>query len=104
MGLERLRELFITEEQLDGCQVANLLAGFPKVKGALIMLGDGTFVGGELPEGCHLDSALLAPVIMRTVREFGRRLNSSEISAFTGFRRPSCQCLRRGERLHPYFA
>jgi len=96
MGLERLQELFITEELLDGCQVAKLLAALPKVKGALIMLGDGTLVGGELPEGCHLDSALLAPVIMRTVQEFGRRLNSSESSAFTIFGDPPISVFAEG--------
>ena len=85
IGLERLQEIFITEDFLDACQVAKLLAGFPKVKGALIMLGDGTLVGGDLPEGYDLDSALLAPVTMRTVQEFGRRLKSSESSAFTIF-------------------
>ncbi len=85
IGLERLQEIFITEELLDACQVAKLVAAFPKVRGALIMLGDGTHVGGELPEGYHLPSALLAPVLMRTVQEFSRRLKSSESSAFTIF-------------------
>ena len=85
IGLERLRELFITEDLLDGCQVAKLLAALPKVKGALIMLGDGTLVGGGLPEGYHLESALLAPVIMRTVQDFSRGLKSTESSAFTIF-------------------
>ena len=60
------------------------------------MLGDGTLVGGELPEGCHLDSALLAPVIMRTVQEFGRRLNSSESSAFTIFGDPPISVFAEG--------
>ena len=85
IGLERLQELFMTEDLLDGCQVANLLAALPKVKGALIMLGDGTFVGGGLPEGYHLESALLAPVIIRTVQEFSRGLKSTQSSAFTIF-------------------
>lgn len=82
-GLERLRELFMTEDQLDASQVANLLAGFPKVRSALVMLGDGTVLGGYLPEGFNLDAARLTPVIMQSVREFNRRLRSSEISACT---------------------
>jgi len=96
IGLERLQEIFITEDLLDACQVAKLLAALPKVKGALIMLGDGTLMGGELPEGYHLDSALLAPVIMRTVREFSRRLNSSESSALTIFGDPPFSVFAEG--------
>ena len=64
-------------------QVANLLAAFPKVNSAMIMHGDGTVLGGNLPEGYHLETALLAPVIMRSVRDFNRRLRSNETSAFT---------------------
>jgi hypothetical protein len=96
IGLERLQELFITEDLLDGCQVAKLLAALPKVKGALIMLGDGTLVGGDLPEGYHLDSALLAPVIMRTVQEYSRRLKWSESSAFTIFGDPPVSIFGEG--------
>jgi len=96
IGLERLQELFITEDLLDACQVAKLLAALPKVKGALIMLGDGTLVGGDLPEGYHLDSALMAPVIMRTVQEFSRRLKSSESSAFTIFGDPPVSVFAEG--------
>jgi hypothetical protein len=96
IGLERLQELFITEDLLDGCQVAKLLAALPKVKGALIMFCDGTLVGGDLPDGCHLDSALLAPVIMRTVQEYSRRLKSSESSAFTIFGDPPISVFAEG--------
>jgi hypothetical protein len=83
MGLERLREIFMTEEQLDARQVANLLAAFPKINSAMIMHGDGTVLGGNLPEGYHLETALLAPGIMRSVFDFNRRLRSNETSAFT---------------------
>jgi hypothetical protein len=83
IGLERLREIFMTEDELDACQVARLLAAFPKVKSAMVMLGDGTVLGGNLPEDYHLETALLAPAIMASVREFNRRLRSNETSAFT---------------------
>jgi hypothetical protein len=83
IGMERLREIFMTEDQLDAHQVAILLAAFPKVNSALIMLGDGTVLGGNLPEGYHLETARLAPAIMRSVREFDRRLRPNETSAFT---------------------
>ncbi len=83
IGLERLREIFMTEDQLDARQVANLLANFPKVNSAFVMLGDGTVLGGTLPGGYHLETALLASVIMRSVREFDRNLRSNETSAVT---------------------
>jgi hypothetical protein len=83
IGMERLREIFMTEDQLDADQVAILLAAFPKVNSALIMLGDGSVLGGNLPEGYHLETACRAPAIMRSVREFDRRLRPNETSAFT---------------------
>jgi hypothetical protein len=83
IGMERLREIFMREDQLDAHQVAILLAAFPKVNSAMIMLGDGTVLGGNLPEGYHLETARLAPAIMRSVREFDRRLRPNETSAFT---------------------
>jgi hypothetical protein len=42
IGLERLQEIFMTEELLDAGLVAKLVAALPKVKCAFIMLGDGT--------------------------------------------------------------
>jgi hypothetical protein len=83
-GAERLREIFMTEDYLDTHQVAQLLAAFPKVNSALIMLGDGTVLGGTIPDGCHLETALRdTPMIMRSVQEFNRGLRSHETSAFT---------------------
>jgi hypothetical protein len=82
-GLERLQEIFMMDDQLDAPQVANLIAAFPKVKSALVMRDDGTVLGGNVPDGYHLETALLAPVIMRDVQEFDRRLRSHEMSAFT---------------------
>jgi hypothetical protein len=96
IGLERLQEIFMTEDLLDANHVAKLVAALPKVKGALIMLTDGTLMGGELPEGYHLDSALLAPVIMRTVQDFSQRLKSSESSAFTIFGDPPVSVFTEG--------
>ena len=32
-----------------------------KVNSAFVMLGDGTVLGGTLPDGYHLETALLAP-------------------------------------------
>jgi hypothetical protein len=83
IGMERLREIFMTEDQLNPPQVANLVAAFPKVKSAMVMLVDGTVLGGNVPDGYHLEAALHAPLIMRSVQEFNRKLRSQETSAFT---------------------
>jgi hypothetical protein len=83
IGLERLREIFMTEDQLDPVQVANLVAAFPKVTSAMVMLADGTVLGGNVPDGYHLETALRAPLIMRSVQEFSRKLRSQDTPAFT---------------------
>lgn len=82
-GLERLREIFMTEDALDAPQVADRLAGFPKVHSAIVMLGDGTVLGGSVPDSYDRETALLAPLIMRSVQEFNRKLRANETSAFT---------------------
>jgi hypothetical protein len=82
-GLELLQELFLTDDFLDAGQVAQLLGGFPKVRAALIMLDDGTVLGGDLPENYRASAALPAPALMRAVREFGTAISSAEVSAFT---------------------
>jgi hypothetical protein len=82
-GLERLREIFMTEEVLDPCRVASLLSAFPKVTSALIMRGNGALLGGNLAHGYHLETALLAPRILRSVREFNQKLRSSELPAIS---------------------
>lgn len=83
IGVERLREIFMTEDQLDPAQVAKLVAAFPKVTSAIVMSADGTVLGGNIPDGYHLETALRAPLIMRSVQEFDRKLRSQETSAFT---------------------
>ena len=84
-GLERLQEIFMTEDLLDAREVAALIACFPKVNGALIFLSDGTLMGGELPKTFRVDATRLAPMVLRSVREFGMRLKSQEPSAVTIF-------------------
>ena len=96
-GLERLQEIFMTDDLLDASHVAELVAALPKVEGALIMRSDGTFMSGELPGIHDLDSALLAPVVMRTVQEFSRQLKSSESSSFTIFGDPLISIFLEGE-------
>jgi hypothetical protein len=83
LGLERLQEIFLTDDFLDARQVAKLLRAFPKVKGALILLEDGTVMGGDLPEGFKLDASFAAPNLLRASREFVNGLNGSNVVAIT---------------------
>ena len=83
VGLERLQEIFLTDDFLDARQVAKLLRAFPKVKGALILLEDGTVMGGDLPEGFNLEAAFAAPDLLRTGRKFVDALNGSNVVAVT---------------------
>jgi hypothetical protein len=83
LGLERLQEIFLTDDFLDARQVAKLLCAFPKVNGALILLEDGTIMGGDLPDGFHLEAAFAAPSLLRASREFVKTLNGSIVAAVT---------------------
>jgi hypothetical protein len=83
VGLERLQEIFLTDDFLDARQVAKLLRAFPKVKGALILLEDGTVMGGDLPEGFNLGAAFAAPDLLRASRKFADALNGSKVVAVT---------------------
>jgi len=83
VGLERLQEIFLTDDFLDARQVAKLLRAFPKVKGALILLEDETVMGGDLPEGFNLDAAFAAPDLLRASRKFVDTLNGSSVTAVT---------------------
>jgi hypothetical protein len=83
VALERLQEIFLTDDFLDAHQVAKLLRAFPKVKGALILLADGTVVGGDLPEGFNLGAAFAAPDLLRASRKFVDALNGSKVVAVT---------------------
>ncbi len=83
LGLERLQEIFLTDDFLDARLVAKLLRAFPKVKGALILLEDGTVIGGDLPEGFQLDAAFAAPGLLRASREFANSLSGSNVAAVT---------------------
>jgi hypothetical protein len=83
VGLERLQEIFLTDDFLDARQVAKLLRAFPKVKGALILLEDGTVMGGDLPEGFNLGAAFAAPDLLRASRKFIDALNGSKVVAVT---------------------
>ena len=71
-----LREIFMTEDNLDVIRVADMIASLPKVNHAVVLSGE-TVLGGALPEGYQMDAVILAPALMRTIHEFERRLRSS---------------------------
>ncbi|MBV8417469.1 MAG: hypothetical protein JO251_19890 [Verrucomicrobia bacterium] len=96
IDMQRLQQIFMTEDLLDARQVAKLIAVLPRVTGALIMLADGTLLGGELPVGYHSESALLAPAVMRTVQRFSQQLKSCKSSAFTIFGDPLVSVFAEG--------
>lgn len=75
----------MTEDLLDAREVAALITRFPKVGGAMILLSDGTVIGGNLGKEFQAEAVVLAPSVLRTVQEFGLRLKSSEPSAVTIF-------------------
>jgi hypothetical protein len=82
-ALERLQEIFLTDDFLDAQQVAKLLRGFPKVKGAVILSENGSLLGGDLPEGFHLEAAFAAPGLVQASREFAKAVNGSTLDAVT---------------------
>src|SRR5206468_6021793 len=47
-GLERLQELYLTDDLLDGGKVSGLIQQLPRVCGVVIMLSDGAVLGGGL--------------------------------------------------------
>jgi hypothetical protein len=82
-GLERLQEIFMTDDFLDAQQVASQLANFPKVKGVLVMLEEGTWMGGQLPPYLNQEAALMAPGLLRAVKEFSSAVTKSETAGIT---------------------
>ncbi len=83
IGLERLQEIFMTDDYLDGVQVAKLLVRFPKVKDAKILLESGEILGGIRVEREDAVALSSATDLIGAAREFGERLHHARISAIT---------------------
>jgi hypothetical protein len=47
-GYERLQELYLTDEPVDGSIIADFVLRLPRVTGVVIMLSDGAVLGGEV--------------------------------------------------------
>jgi hypothetical protein len=85
-GVERLQEIFMTSRPLDGRRVASLVQELPGINGALIVLGGGVVLGGQLPESLSVEAALQAPEILKNFIRFiheveaGQRAQSEFVS------------------------
>ena len=87
-GMERLQDIFMTSQTLDGRTVAALVQDLPSVTGALIMLQGGVLLGGQLPESCNQEAALQAPELLKRFVDFvdavlGSGTNFIAVSAAT---------------------
>ena len=60
-GVERLQEIFMRSEPLDGRSVVSLVQELPGVTGALILLKGGVVIGGKLPDSIDLQAVLQVP-------------------------------------------
>jgi hypothetical protein len=69
-GYERLQELYLTDEPLDGAKVADWVFQLPRVTGAVIMLSDGAVLGGELGGGIGEKLVSLAPNFVKHASGF----------------------------------
>jgi hypothetical protein len=47
-GCQRLQELYLTDEPVDGSMIADFVLRLPRVTGVVIMLSDGAVLGGEV--------------------------------------------------------
>jgi hypothetical protein len=70
VGHEALQELFLTDEQLDGSKVADLVLHLPRVTGVVVMLSDGAVLGGGLSGGIRESLLSLAPGFVRDLARF----------------------------------
>ena len=62
-GYERLQELYLTDEPVDGSMIAEYVSRLPRVTGVVIMLSDGAVLGGEV-------GALISAKIVHLVTNF----------------------------------
>jgi hypothetical protein len=84
-GHERLQELYLTDEPLDGAKIAELVMQLPRVTGVVIMLIDGAVLGGELGEGLTDELVSLVPAFVKHVSGFTEVIPGSSTRFITFF-------------------
>ena len=84
-GYERLQELYLTDEPLDGAKIATLVFQLPRVTGVAIMLSDGAVLGAELGGGISQELLSLAPVFLKHLSGFTEMIAGSPTRFITFF-------------------
>ena len=69
-GHERLQELYLTDEPLDGAKIADLVGQLPRVTGVVILRSDGAVLGAVLGGGISEKLVNLAPDFVKHVSGF----------------------------------
>jgi hypothetical protein len=85
-GLERLQELYLTDELLDGCKVSDLIKQLPGVSGVVIMLADGAVLGGGLSGALSETLVSLTPDFVTHLSGFTQSISGgpSRFVTFSG--------------------
>jgi hypothetical protein len=69
-GHDRLQELYLTDEPLDGSKVAEMILLLPRVAGVVIMLSDGAALGGGITGGLSESLISLTPGFVKHLSNF----------------------------------
>jgi hypothetical protein len=73
-GHERLQELYLTDEPLDGAKVAELILLLPRVAGVVIMLANGAALGGGISGGLNEALLSLTPDFVKHLSDFTKAI------------------------------
>jgi hypothetical protein len=82
-AMERLQELFLLEEDLDGPRVAEEILKLPRIQGALVIRCGRGVLGGRLPEQYDPVVALSAPDLIEQLARFTAALGGGNFSFAT---------------------
>jgi hypothetical protein len=80
---ERLQELFLTDEYMDGRTVAEHIGRLPKVKGVVILLGPDRVIGGNLDEHFNAEAVTQIPSLFELLVRFTGQLAGETLESVT---------------------